>query len=226
MSASVILQTKLTPPPVRVDRVHRPRLTERFSASLEHPLTLVCAPAGYGKSTLLAEWFGSEVGRAFVCGWLSLDEDDSDPVRFLMYLISAVANTSGIETNDLLSLLNSPLPPPPKDVLTVLISRLEDFPHHIALVLDDYHRISSQSIHDGMAYLLDHLPSQVRLVMTSREEPPLPLARLRGRRQLAEIRADDLRFTPEEAGQFLWQMLGTELSLLGCVATPILASSA
>ena len=212
MSVSVILQTKLTPPPIRADRVHRPRLTQRFSASLEHPLTLVCAPAGYGKSTLLGEWFGSEADGAVVFGWLSLDEDDNDPVRFLTYLICAFANAGDINADEMLSLLHSPQPPPPKPILTALISRLEDFPGHLALVLDDYHRITAQPIHEAMTYLLDHLPSQIRLVITSREDPPFPLARYRGRGQLAEIRAADLRFTPDEAGQFLRQMLGAELS--------------
>jgi LuxR family transcriptional regulator, maltose regulon positive regulatory protein len=212
MSASVILRTKLTPPPVRADRVHRPRLTERFSKSLEHPLTLLCAPAGYGKSTLLAEWVGSEARGAVAFAWLSLDEDDNDPVRFLTYLISAFANASGIDADEMLSRLHSPQPPPPKPILTALISRLEDFPGHLALVLDDYHRITVQPIHEAMTYLLDHLPARIRLVITSREDPPFPLARFRGRGQLAEIRADDLRFTSEEAGQFLRHMLGAELS--------------
>ena len=212
MVLSALLQTKLTPPPVRTNRVHRPRLTQRFSASLERRLTLVCAPAGYGKSTLLGEWFGSEAGMPIPFGWLSLDEDDNDPVRFLAYLISAFDNASGIDTGELLSLLYSPQPPPPKAVLTALISSLEDSPQQFALVLDDYHRVTAQPVHEAMIYLLDHLPSWICLVVISREDPPFPLARLRGRGQLVEMRADDLRFTPEEAGQFLEQMLGTELS--------------
>lgn len=180
---------------------------------MEHPLTLVCAPAGYGKSTLLAEWFGSEAGGGVAFGWLSLDEDDNDPIRFLTYLITAVLNASDIEADEILSQLHSPQPPPPKAILTALISRLEDFPKHLVLVLDDYHRITVQPIHEIMAYLLDHLPSRIRLVVTSREDPPFPLARYRGRGQLGEIRADDLRFMPEEAGQFLRQMMNAELSV-------------
>ena len=109
-------------------------------------------------------------------------------------------------------MLLSPQPPPGKVVLTALISRLEAFAGRIALVLDDYHLITAQPIHEAVTFLLDHLPAQMRLVITSREDPPLPLARLRGRDQLAEIRADDLRFTPEEAAQFLQQMLGIDLS--------------
>ena len=211
-SAPVILQTKLTPPPVRVDRVHRPRLAKQFSAGAAQRLTLVCAPAGYGKSTLLSEWFRSETAMPMSFGWLSLDEDDNDPVRFLIYLISAFTNASGLDTGDILTLLHSPQPPPPKTLLMILISRLESVPRQIALALDDYHLITKQAIHDAMIYLLDHLPAHVFIAITSREDPPLPLARFRGRGQLSEIRAVDLRFTLEEIEQFLWQMLATKLT--------------
>ncbi|MFN8529779.1 MAG: LuxR C-terminal-related transcriptional regulator [Anaerolineae bacterium] len=211
-SASVILQTKLMLPPVRVDCIPRPRLSQQFGASLSYPLTLVCAPAGYGKSTLLAEWFGTQARGEVAFGWLSLDEDDSDPVRFLTYLITVCAHSGSIDAKELLSSLHSPQPPPPKAILSDLLRYLENSPHRFALVLDDYHRIQSQAIHEGMSYLIDHLPSRVRLVITSREDPPFPLARLRGKGQLAEIRADNLRFTLEETGQFLVQMLGVQLN--------------
>lgn len=211
-SASDILQTKLTPPTVRAERVPRPRLTQQFSVSLECPLVLVCAPAGYGKTTLLGEWFVSEAGRAVPVAWLSLDEDDNDSTRFLTYLVTALTNVSRVDGDEVLSLLRSPQPPPPKVVLTALISRLEGFPRRAALVLDDYHVITARPVHEAMTFLLDHLPHQMCMVITSREDPPFPLARLRGRGQLAEIRADDLRFTPDEAGQFLGQMLGITLS--------------
>jgi LuxR family maltose regulon positive regulatory protein len=124
MSASVILQTKLTPPPVRADCVHRPRLAERFKASAEQRLTLVCAPAGYGKSTLLSEWFVSETAIQMSFGWLSLDEDDNDPVRFLIYLVSAFANASGMDVEEILAVLHSSQPPPPKIILTTLIGNI------------------------------------------------------------------------------------------------------
>ncbi len=207
-----ILQTKLTPPPARTDRVLRPRLTHRLSASLECPLAVVCAPAGYGKTSLLGEWLASEAARTVPVAWLSLDDDDNDPTRFLTYLVSALTSTGVMDGNNLLPLMHSPQPPAAKVLLTAVLSRLESFPDRFALVLDDYHLITAQPIHDTMIFLLDHLPAQMRLVITSREDPPLPLARLRGRGQLAEIRADDLRFTPDEAGQFLEQMLGIQLS--------------
>lgn len=211
-AASEILQTKLTPPPVRADRVPRPRLTQRFSAALERPFTLVCAPAGYGKSTLLGEWIDSEVGRTIRFAWLSLDEDDNDSIRFLTYLVSALASIGSIDGDELLSLLRARQPPLAKVVLTALLSRLETFTEPFALVLDDYHFITTPSIHEAMTFLLDHLPARMRLVIVSREDPPFPLARLRGRGQLTEIRVDDLRFTQAEAAAFFEQTLGIALT--------------
>lgn len=211
-SALDLLQTKLTPPPVRAGRVLRSRLMQQFNSSLEYPLTLVCAPAGYGKSTLLGEWFAAEAESAAKGAWVSLDEDDNDVGRFLQYLIFALANAGGMEGEELLSLLQTSQPPPPRIILTALLSRLELASQRFALVLDDYHVITAPQIHEIMTFLLDHLPMQLRLVLLSREDPPFPLARLRARRQLAEIRIDDLRFTQEEAGSFLWQMLGIRLS--------------
>ena len=211
-SVSGILQTKLVPPPVRADRIPRPRLTRRFSVSLERPLVLVCAPAGYGKTTLLSEWLVSDAGRDISFAWLSLDEDDNDPARFLTYFISSLTSLDGIDSKEILSLLNSPQAPAPRTMLTVLLSHLEAFPQPLVLVLDDYHVIATQAVHDAVTFLLEHLPPQVHLVLISREDPPFPLARLRGRNQLAEIRADDLRFTADEAAAFLEMSLGIHLN--------------
>ncbi|MEZ4672560.1 MAG: LuxR C-terminal-related transcriptional regulator [Anaerolineae bacterium] len=208
-----ILQTKLSLPFVRSDLILRPRLTEQFSASLERPLTLVCAPAGYGKTTLLGEWLSSAVGSTIGVAWLSLDEDDNDPTRFLTYLVSALTNIGSLDMDEVLLQLRSPQPPPPKVLLTGLISRLETYPDSFVLVLDDYHLISAAPIHEAMTFLLEHLPARMRLVITSREDPPFPLSRLRGRGQVSEIRADHLRFTLDEASQFLSQMLGVALSV-------------
>ena len=212
-SAPHLLQTKLTVPPVRTELVSRPRLVEQFNRGLSRPLTLICAPAGFGKTTLLSEWLDSETGSDIPLAWVSLDEDDNDPGRFLTYIICALTNVGSIvESEELLSLLHSPQPPPPKAILTSLISQMEAHPNRLGLVLDDYHLISTPVIHEAMAFFLDHLPYQMRLVITSREDPPLPLARLRGRGQLAEIRADDLRFLKEEAALFLHQALGLALT--------------
>ena len=211
-SASGMLRTKLTPPPVRADRILRPRLTEQFSASLERPLILVCAPPGYGKTTLLSEWFMTEAGRAVSLAWLSLDEDDNDPGRFLTYLVSTLATVSDIDGDQVLSMLQSPQPPPPRAILTMLINHLLSLAGQVVLVIDDYHLIAAQAIHDAVTYLLEHLPAHVHLVLISREDPPFPLARLRGRGQLAEIRADDLRFAADEVAVFLEKALGVQLS--------------
>ncbi|MBI1277592.1 MAG: hypothetical protein GC179_05650 [Anaerolineaceae bacterium] len=208
-----ILQTKLSPPFVRSDLVLRARLTQRFSASLERPFMLICAPAGYGKTTLLGEWLSADGASTAPVAWLSLDEDDNDPIRFLIYLVSALTKIGHSGMDEVLSLLRSPQPPPAKVVLTGLISRLEAYPGQFVLVLDDYHLITAVPIHEAMTFLLDHLPTQMHLVIISREDPPFPLARLRGRGQVSEIRADELRFTLDEAGRFLSQMLGIELSV-------------
>ena len=211
MPASELLHTKLAIPPARADRVPRPRLIEQFEASLERPLILICAPAGFGKTSLITDWYEQSESSGIPLAWLSLDEEDSDPTRFLTYLISALVTISVAPLEDLLALLHSPQPPPPKAILTALISQAENFPQPFALVLDDYHRVADP-IHEALAFLIDHMPPQMRLVITSREDPSLPLSRLRARRQLAEIRADDLRFTKEEAALFLEQILGVNLS--------------
>lgn len=211
-AASGILHTKLTPPLTRADRVPRTRLTEQFSASLAHPLTLICAPAGYGKTTLLAEWLASEVGESVSLAWFSLDEDDNDTTRFLTYLVSTFSLLGDIDVDQVISLLSAPQPPSAKAVLTALLSQLEGLQNRFALVLDDYHVINNPIVHEAVTFLLDHLPRQLCMVISSREDPPFPLARLRGRGQLAEIRADDLRFTHEEAIAFFQQTLGINLS--------------
>ncbi|MBC7810768.1 MAG: AAA family ATPase, partial [Burkholderiales bacterium] len=212
VSTFELLQTKLAMPAARVDRVARPRLAQQLDAGLECPLILICAPAGFGKTSLIADWYEQADRLDFPLAWLSLDGDDNDPVRFLTYLISALKKVGDFQNDDLLSLLQSAQSPTLKNILTTMIRRLEDLPKRFVLVLDDYHQITSPAVYEALVFLLEHLPSQMRLVITSREDPPLPLSRLRARGQLAEIRAGDLRFTPEEAAQFMWQMLGIELS--------------
>jgi LuxR family transcriptional regulator, maltose regulon positive regulatory protein len=213
VSSPILLQTKLAVPAARPDRVPRPRLIAQLEASLEHPLTLICTPAGFGKTSLITDWHERADRSDFPLAWLSLDEDDNEPTRFLMYLISALETVSDIDSEDLFSLLQSAQQPPPKVVVTALLSRIEELSHRFILVLDDYHHLTSRVLQGTFTFLLDHMPAQMRLVITSREDPPLPLSRLRGRGQLSKIRAHDLRFTPEEAAQFLNQMLDVALSV-------------
>jgi LuxR family maltose regulon positive regulatory protein len=214
MSAS-LLQTKLYIPPPRPNLVSRPRLIERLNAGLHRRLTLVSAPAGFGKTTLLSEW-AAGCGRPVA--WLSLDEGDNDPTRFWSYLSAALQKAQSGIGETALTMLRSTPPPAIEAILTTLINEIvavsqgdhEGRPY--VLVLDDYQMIKAKPIHDALTFLLDHLPSQMHLVITTRIDPPLNIARLRVRGQVTEIRADDLRFTPDEAASFLNQVMGLGLS--------------
>jgi LuxR family maltose regulon positive regulatory protein len=209
------LSTKLYIPPARPMLVSRPRLTERLDAGLHRKLTLISAPAGFGKTTLLSEWVaGSERPVA----WVSLDEDDSDPARFLTYLIAALQTIEADVGKGALSALQSPQPPPTEAMLAALINEIAAIPNPIVLVLDDYHLIEAQSVHDTLTFLLRHRPPQMHLVIATRDDPQLPLARLRGRGQLTELRGADLRFTSSEAAEFLNQVMGLDLSTEDIVA--------
>ncbi len=207
-----LLSTKLFLPLARDTLVPRPRLITHFDDGLTRPLTLVAAPAGSGKTTLISEWRISERGRAHALAWLSLDPDDNDPVRFLTYLIAALATARPGFGEAARALLNSAQPPAPKAILAYLIDELGGLDAPLALVLDDYHVITAQPVHETVAFLLDHRPPLLHLVILTRADPPLPLARLRARDQLAEIRAADLRFTTVEAAAFLNQNRGLSLS--------------
>jgi len=215
-----LLQTKLYIPPVRPELVSRPRLLERLNAGLNRKLTLISAPAGFGKTTLVSEW-AHQVGAhrdAPQIAWLSLDEGDNDPARFLAYLIAALQTIEANIGKGMLSAFQSPgfadanTPPPVEAVLTTLINEITTIPHRVLLVLDDYHLIESHPIHDALAFLIEHLPPQMHLVIATREDPDLSLARLRVRGQLTELRASDLRFTSSEAAEFLNQVMGLGLS--------------
>ncbi|MBN1995336.1 MAG: LuxR family transcriptional regulator [Anaerolineae bacterium] len=204
-----ILATKLYIPPPRPNVVLRPRLIERLNEGLQRKLALISAPAGFGKTTLVSEWIaGCEVPAA----WLSLDESDNDPTRFLAYLVAALQTIEASVGEGTLSALESPQPPPIEAVLTSLLNEIAAIPGQIILVLDDYHLIEAQPIHNALSFLLQHLPPQMHLVIATREDPHLPLARLRARGQLTELRAADLRFTPAEAAEFLNQVMGLNLS--------------
>jgi LuxR family maltose regulon positive regulatory protein len=172
-------------------------------------LTLVSAPAGYGKTTLIVQWLQSASQPA---AWLSLDEDDNDPVRFLSYLVSAFQTLQPGLGRDTLAMLDTPSPAPPHAALTLLINELTTLAHELVLVLDDYHVIHAPPVHDAVSYLIEHLPPHLHVVIATRVDPPIPLNRLRVGQQVTEVRSEDLRFTPEEAAVFLNQVMGLGLS--------------
>jgi LuxR family maltose regulon positive regulatory protein len=205
-----LLATKLHIPPIRPNLVLRPRLIERLAQGLTRPLTLLSAPAGFGKTTLIANW--KLTIDNFKLAWLSLDADDNDPARFLTYLVAAMETLQPGIGAGALALLQSPQSLSPKAVLTMLINGLAVLTSDFALVLDDYHFIEAQPVHDALTFLLDHLPSRMHLVIATRVDPPLPLPRLRVRDQLIEIRAVDLRFTSDEAAAFLNEVMGLGLA--------------
>jgi len=215
-----ILQTKLYIPPIRPELVSRPRLIERLNAGLHRKLTLVSAPAGFGKTTLVSEWVaGCERLEPKVrAAWLSLDKGDNDPTRFLAYLVAALQTIVASIGEGVLGVLQSPQPPPTESILTALLNEITAVPDNFVLVLDDYHVIDakpvdvSTSVDQALTFLLEHLPPQMHLVIATREDPNIPLARLRARGQLAELRVADLRFTPAEATDFLNQVVGLNLS--------------
>ena len=208
-----ILTTKLFIPPPHPKVVARPRLIERLNDGLRGKLTLISAPAGFGKSTLIGEWLASGERRA---AWLSLDEGDSDLTRFLAYFIAALQTIAPNLGEGVLAALHSPQPPTTEASLTALLNEIAALPDDFVLVLDDYHAVDAGSplgtVDQALAFLLEHLPPRMHLAITTREDPQLPLARLRARGQMIEVRATDLRFTPAEAADFLNQVMGLNLS--------------
>jgi LuxR family maltose regulon positive regulatory protein len=244
--AAPLLTTKLYIPPPRSNLVPRPNLVQRLDEGLQlgHKLTLISAPAGFGKTTLLSEWVqamggatppiaiapgpsrpapgASRVAGARArTGWLSLDEDDNDLARFLIYLVAALQTADGNVGQGLLAALQSPGPIDAEAILTPLINEIASLPNRLVLVLDDYHVIESQPVDNALTFFLDHLPPRIgpggqrqgmHLVIASRSDPSLPLSRLRAGGQVTEIRAADLRFTLDEVAAFLTQATGLELS--------------
>ncbi len=204
-----ILATKLYIPRPRPDSVARPRLIKRMDEGLHGKLTLICAPAGFGKTTLVGTWI---TGSVRPVAWLALDAEDAPLVRFLVYVIAALQTVAPGLGEGVLAALQSPQPPDPMSALTTLLNQISAIPDPVVLVLDDYHVIDDKRVDDALTFLLDHLPPQMHMVMTTREDPRLPLARLRARGQLTEIRAADLRFTENEAADFLNQAMGLHLT--------------
>jgi len=205
----VLLSTKWRIPPVRPARVPRPRLLERLNAAPHGKLTLVSAPAGFGKTTLIAEW-------ASACphpvAWLSLDEGDNDPARFLAYLIAALQTLDPSIGVAVRPSLQVDLLQPPKDLVAMLINQVGAIEHRLVLILDDVHLIKAPAFYEALAFLLEHLPHNLHLVIATRADPPLPLAALRARAQLTELRQSDLRFGDEEIAAFLNSIMQLGLS--------------
>jgi LuxR family transcriptional regulator, maltose regulon positive regulatory protein len=209
MSSTPILATKLYVPPPRPRAVLRLRLTGHLNGGLNGKLTLVSAPAGFGKTTLLGEWVA---GCERPAAWLSMDEGDNDPTRFLAYFVAALQTIAPDIGEGVLGVLGSPQPPPIESILTALLNEIDTVPDDFVLVLDDYHVIDGSAVEEALSFVLEHLPPGMHLVIATREDPQLPLARLRARGQLSEVRADDLRFTPDEAAEFLNEAMGLSLS--------------
>jgi len=209
--ARPVIATKLYVPKLRRGLVARPRLLERLGRGTESRLTLVSAPAGFGKTTLLAEWLGEATGEDRCVAWLSLDPADSEPSSFWTYVVTALhMAVPGVGSAALELIASSPLPT--DLVLTTLLNELAAAPGEVWLVLDDYHLADSHDVRDGMTLLLEHLPHHVHVVLSTRADPDLPLARWRVRGELVEIRAADLRFTFDEAATYLNEATGLHLA--------------
>ena len=213
----LLLQTKFSRPLPRTRLIKRPLLTARLDAGLGEGvqkasarLTLICAPAGFGKTTLVSTWLADLA--AVEVAWLSLDEADNDPVRFLMYLIAALQTAVPGAGEAAARLLQSPQPAAAEVVLTPLINDISSNGVRIVLVLEDYHVIGTPSVHQALTYLIDNLPPVMHLLLITRSDPPLPLSRLRARGQLLEIRVNQLRFSVEEASLFFSQVMGLTLA--------------
>ncbi|HSH03627.1 MAG TPA: LuxR C-terminal-related transcriptional regulator [Anaerolineae bacterium] len=204
-----LLTTKFHIPPARTSLILRPRLFATLDTSPTRKLTLISAAAGFGKTTLLTQWLAQQSRPA---AWLSLDDDDNDPHRFWCYLIAALQTILPTLGQDITALLQSPQPPPIETILPTLINTLSALPQPIILVLDDYHLIDNPAIDDQLAFFLKHLPPSTHLIISTRQDPPLPLGRLRASYQLTEIRTNQLRFTPTETDAFIHKTTGFTLS--------------
>src|SRR2546421_600157 len=207
-----LLATKLAIPPARPALVPRPRLIARLVAGLRGPPPPLSAPARSGKTTLLSAWRATPEGQKLPVAWVSLEEGDNDPTRFWRYVLTALDRSGPGAGASALGLLRSSAEPSLEAVLTTLLNALSALDRDIVLILDDYHVIEAEPIHRTLAFLIEHLPPCLHLLLATRADPPLPLARLRGRGGVTELRAADLRFTAEEAAAFLQEIMGLSLS--------------
>ena len=204
-----ILFTKLSIPPLRARLVQRPRLIQKLNQGMECGFVLISAPAGYGKSTLLTSW---QSRCEYATSWLSLDDRDDDPSRFLVYLAAAFRGIDPTIDDAFESTLGFNQQPEVEAHLTQLINHLARLNHPYCLILDDYHVIRNQIIHQAVSFLLEHRPAPLHLIISTRADPPLPLARLRAKSDMLELRLNDLRFTNQEAADFLNHTMGLKVS--------------
>ncbi|HEX6554804.1 MAG TPA: LuxR C-terminal-related transcriptional regulator [Ktedonobacteraceae bacterium] len=210
--ADELLATKFFIPSSPHELVSRPRLSTLLDEGFQRSLTVVSAPAGFGKTTLLSSWVQTLPKGAVSVAWVSLDEQDNDPVRFWLYVFTALDRLQPGMCADFVAYLQTEQALSIQHLLTVLINRLAAQPERWLLVLDDFHLVTEQMIHSSLTYLVEHLPPHLRIILASRSDPPLPLARLRARGQLLEVRADQLRATNDEAAVFLREVMGVHLS--------------
>ena len=202
-----ILKTKLNIPAYRENQVPRPHLLKQLEIGSQGKLTLVSAPAGFGKTTLVSDWL-----QHSPVSWFSLDENDNDPTRFLLYMITALQSIVPVIGEAALGMAQVPQPPPMEVILTSLVNDISNLNQPLRLVLDDYHYIQNLAINQLMAFLLEHQPDNLHLVILSREDPAFPISRLRARAQITEIRQGDLCFSPEECADFLRGAMGLDLN--------------
>ena len=206
-----LLATKFFVPVTSGTLISRPRLIALLEEGLKHPFTLVSAPAGFGKTTLLSTWaYSLQAPHLRLC-WISLDEDDNDPRLFWTYVLTALDVQGSHRFEPLLMHLQSQPLPPLKSLLRALVNLLAESQDHFVLILDDYQLITQEQVHTTLAYLLEHLPAQLRIVVSTRADPPLPLPLLRARQRALEVRTEQLRCTVEETGTFLEQVMGSPL---------------
>ena len=209
--STALLESKFRAPARRANAVGRPRLAQRLGAAPGSALTVLSAPAGFGKTTALSEWLTTVPADAVSVAWLSLDHGDNDPALFWTYVVTAMQRATDAVGAAAPRLLTSSSPPT-EAALAVLLNDLNKLPRHLLLVLDDYHLIEAPEVHDAMTFVLEHQPPRLHLVLATRADPPLPLARMRARGQLVEVRAADLRFTAEESAAYLNGAMGLGLS--------------
>ena len=215
-----LLRTKFNIPPIQANLIRRERLLHILDESLQgdHLLSLICAPTGYGKTTLVSQWIQqynkdirqATLKREFV--WLTLDQGDNDLACFTSYLVTSLQQIKPELGQSTLATLQNVRSPSIQLIATLLINDLSSLAETSIVILEDYHTVNSQSVHDFMTFLIDHLPLQLHLVIISRSDPPLPLARLRARGQLTEVRQDDLAMTEAETAEFLVGHMGLDLS--------------